>query len=178
VADDYILAARNKLASARRHLAALNKLRAGDESERSQIQDAFEDIISRGFSAGDQLAEAIALKAGLQIRNNSPEKLLKRLEKTSVPSRDEFESCIQRLREWTEEAIVRDARARRNSAVHHHYEKRPYKLQGTWMLDAVTIRGEVSPYQGLLDVHSYCATFVEKLASLEKAAQSLQRAGS
>jgi hypothetical protein len=31
MADDYILAARNKIASAKRHLAALNKLRAGDE---------------------------------------------------------------------------------------------------------------------------------------------------
>jgi hypothetical protein len=72
---------------------------------------------------------------------------------------------------------VRDARARRNTAV-HHYEKRPYKPKGTWMLDEVTIRGEVSPYHGLLDVHSYWATFVEKLASLEKAARSLQRAGS
>jgi hypothetical protein len=51
MADDYILAARNKIASTTRHLAALNKLRAGDESERSQIQDAYEDIISRGFSA-------------------------------------------------------------------------------------------------------------------------------
>ena len=46
------------------------------------------------------------------------------------------------------------------------------------MLDEVTIRGEVSPYQGLLDVHSYCATFVDKLAPLEKAARSLQRADS
>jgi hypothetical protein len=32
----------------------------------------------------------------------------------------------------------------------------------------VQIRGEVSPYQGPLDVHSYCTTFVEKFASLEK----------
>lgn len=178
MADDYILAARNKIASAKRHLATLNKLRAGDESERSQIQDAYEGIISRGFSAGDQLAEAIALKAGVRIRNNSPEKLLKKLAHEPLPALDELESCIQHLRDWAEEAIVRDARARRNTAVHHHYEKRPYKPEGTWMLDEVTIRGEVSPYQGPLDVHSYCATFVEKLASLEKAARSLQRAGS
>ncbi len=176
MADDYILAARNKIASATRHLAALEKLRAGDESERSQIQDAYEDVISRGFSAGDQLAEAIALRAELRIRNNSPEKLLKTLEQKAVPARDGLEPSIRHLREWAEEAIVRDARARRNSAVHHHYEKRPYKPKGTWMLDEVTIRGEVSPYQGLLDVHSYCATFVDKLASLEKAARSLQRA--
>jgi len=58
MADDYMLAARNKIASATRHLAALEKLRAGDESERSQIQDAYEGIISRGFSAGDQLARS------------------------------------------------------------------------------------------------------------------------
>jgi hypothetical protein len=56
MADDYILAARDEIASAKRHLAALNKLCTGDESERSQIQDAYEDNISRGFSAGDQLA--------------------------------------------------------------------------------------------------------------------------
>ena len=42
MADGYILAARNKIASAKRHLAALNKLRAGDESERSQIQEPTE----------------------------------------------------------------------------------------------------------------------------------------
>ncbi|MGH3029406.1 MAG: hypothetical protein ACRDNE_01310 [Gaiellaceae bacterium] len=68
MADDYILAARNKIASATRRLAALEKLRAGDESERSQIQDAYEYVISRGFSAGDQLAEAIALRAERRIR--------------------------------------------------------------------------------------------------------------
>jgi hypothetical protein len=175
MADDYILAARNKIASAKRHLAALNTLRAGDESERSQIQDAYEDIISRGFSAGDQLAEAIARKTGLRIRNNSPETLLKRLAQEPVPARDELEPSIEHLREWAEEAIVRDARARRNSAIHHHYEKRPYKPEGTWMLDEVTIRGEVSPYQGPLDVHSCCATYVEKLSLLEKAARSLGR---
>jgi hypothetical protein len=73
---------------------------------------------------------------------------------------------------------MRDARARRNSAVHHHYEKRPYKPRGTWMLDEVTIRGEASPYQGPLDVHSYCATYVETLTLLEKATNSLQRVGS
>jgi hypothetical protein len=104
--------------------------------------------------------------------------VLTKLAQEPIPARDELEPCIQHLREWAEEAIVRDARARRNSAVHHHYEKRPYRPKGTWMLDEVTIRGEVSPYQGQLDVHSYCATYVEKLASLDKAARSLQRAGS
>jgi hypothetical protein len=174
MADDYIVAARNKIASASRHLVALNKLRAGDESERAQIQDAFEGIIFRGFSAGDQLAEAIALKAGLRIPNNSPEKLLQRFAQDSFPAPPEFASCIQHLRDWSGEAIVRDARARRNSAVHHHYEKRPYKPKGTWMLDEVTIRREVSPYDGPLDVHSYCATYVDKLALLEKAARALE----
>lgn len=178
MADDYILAARNKIASAARHLAALNELRAGDEAERPEIQDAFEDIISRGFSAGDQLAEAVALKAGLRIRNNSPEKLLKRLAGESTPARAPFESCIQYLRDWTDEAIVRDARARRNSAVHHHYEKRPYKPKGTWMLDEVTVGDGPSPYRGPLDVHSYCATYVDRLALLERAARALERATS
>jgi hypothetical protein len=169
--DDYLLAARNKIASARRHLAALNKLRAGDESERSEIQDSYETIIARGFSAGDQLAEAIAIKVGLRIRNNSPDKLLKALADDGADP-TELEST-QYLREWAQEQIVRDARLRRNSAVHHHYEKRPYKPEGTWILEKANPRGEESPYEGPLDVHSYCATYVEKLDLLEKAVRSL-----
>ncbi len=100
--------------------------------------------------------------------------MLKKLAQEPIPAREKLEPSIQQLCEWAEEAIVRDARARRNSAVHHHYEKRPYRPKGTWMLDEVAIRGETSPYQGPLDVHSYCATYVEKLALLEKAASSLQ----
>ncbi len=73
--DEYVVAARNKTDSARRHLAALDKLRSGEESERPQVQDAFEDIVSRGFSVGDQSAGAIALRLGLEIRNVSPNKL-------------------------------------------------------------------------------------------------------
>lgn len=56
MADDYILAARNKIASAKRHLDALDELRAGDESERSQIQDAYEGIISRGCRSSSTAA--------------------------------------------------------------------------------------------------------------------------
>ena len=175
MADDYILAACNKIASASRHLATLNELRAGDESERPLVQDAFEDILSRGFSAGDQLAEAIALRAGLRIRNNSPEKLFKKLEQERIHVGDGLQLSIEHLRKWVDEAIVGDARARRNSAVHHHYEKRPYKAKATWMLDEVSVRGEKSPYDGPLDVHSYCATFVKKLPLLEKAARELVR---
>jgi hypothetical protein len=42
------------------------------------------------------------------------------------------------------------------------------------MLDEVTNRDQVSPYDGPLDVHSYCANYVDKLALLEKAARALE----
>ena len=51
----------------------------------------------------------------------------------------ELPTISKRFREWTSEAIVGDARERRNSAVHHHYEKRPNKVEATWVLGEVTV---------------------------------------
>lgn len=104
--------------------------------------------------------------------------MFKKLAQDPNPPNAGLQSSIEHLRDWAEDAIVGDARARRNSAVHHHYEKWPYKAKATWILDEVTVRGEKSAYAGPLDVHSYCATFVRKLALLERAARALERAAS
>lgn len=65
----------------------------------------------------------------------------------------------------------------RNRAVHHHYQKRPYRPELTWLLDPVQIGGKPSPYQGPLDVHDYCANYFTALAKLEEAARLVESAG-
>ena len=42
------------------------------------------------------------------------------------------------------------------------------------MLDEITIRGKASPYQGPLDVHSYCAAYGGNVALLASAARELE----
>jgi hypothetical protein len=83
------------------------------------------------------------------------------------PPAEELASCISALRAWADEPIVRDARERRKLAVHAHYEKRPYRLRLTWLLDEVIVRGQPSPYQGSLEIHAYCEAFVGALTRLE-----------
>ena len=72
---------------------------------------------------------------------------------------------VEAFRSWASEAIVRDARARRNLAIHAHYEKSPNPLIRTWLLEAVQVDGEASPYTGPLDVHAYCELYLEKLGT-------------
>jgi len=66
-----------------------------------------------------------------------------------------------------------DARRRRNLAVHESYVKTPMALQRTWLLEPVTIVGRPSPYEGPLEVHTYCDAYVETLAELEVVASYL-----
>jgi hypothetical protein len=164
---DYLDAAENKIALARADYADLEALREGAEHERRGIQRAFEGVIGNGFSAGDQAWTALAAAAGLKPRRRPPDKLRRALANARVS--DELVPCISALEAWTDESIVHDARKRRNRAIHHYYEKKPYKPHGTWLLKDVTPRGEPSSYHGSLEVHSYCETFVDALAVLERA---------
>jgi hypothetical protein len=169
--DDYIEAALNKVAMAHRSLELLNQIRAGEPEEQVDIQVHFEGLIAAGSSAGDQLAEAFALRCGLKIRNNSPAKLLSATESLPVPR--SVSGCLEEFCRWASSPVVRDANRRRRLAVHHHYIKRPYKPQGTWLLDEELIEGARSPYEGALDVHSYAAAYVDSLDWLASAARCL-----
>jgi hypothetical protein len=173
MADDYLDAARRKLAIARRFMRELDSLRGGDESEREEIQLNFEGVIASGSSAADQLAGAIDLKLALRLRNATPKRVLSAIDKEQRDVR-ECADCLELLRDWTREPIVVDAHRRRNRAVHHYYEKRPYRTELTWLLDAVQVDGKPSPYHGPLDVHSYCANYIGSLAKLEEATQCVE----
>jgi hypothetical protein len=167
--EAYLDAAANKIALARDHYADLDALREGAEHERRQVQSAFEGVIGNGISAGDQAAAALGAAAGVDLgRRNTPEELLRALARADRQPVDELAACISALRAWADEPVVRDARERRNLAVHAHYEKRPYKLRLTWLLDEVFVRGRSSPYHGALEIHSYCEAFVGSLAHLER----------
>jgi hypothetical protein len=170
--EEYLIAARNKIGIARRYLGQLNELRRGEESEREEIQMNFEGVIGSGASAADQLAEGLALRLGLRVRNASPERVLEALSREN--NRPRGEACVGLLRAWTRDPIVSDTHRRRNRAVHHHYRKRPDKLELTWLLDPVQIAGEDSPYHGSLDVHTYCANYVAALKRLEALAACIE----
>jgi hypothetical protein len=171
----YLEAASNKIALARDHVADLHRLRAGEEGERRLIQSAFESVIGNGISAGDQSAAALADVLGLDLRRrHTPRELLAVVDRDTAAAGDDVARCIELLRSWTEKPIVRDARERRNLAVHAHYEKRPYKLHLTWLLDTVTIRNEPSPYDGSLEIHAYCEAFAAALAHLEQIVDGLR----
>jgi hypothetical protein len=159
--DDYAEAAANKLAFAGACRAELDGLRRGEEDERPAIQRAFEGLISSGTSAGDQLSAALAVRAGVRLRRNTPAELLRRLA-------DSDDELVALFRQWAESAVVRDARRRRNLAIHAHYVKRPYRQELTWLLEPVTVDGQPSPYEGPLDVHSYAAAYAESLDLLER----------
>jgi hypothetical protein len=163
---EYLDAAANKIALARADYADLEALREGVEYERQGIQRAFEGLIRNGFSAGDQAWAALAAAAGVRRRRNTPE-LRRAL--ANAPVSDELGRCISALGAWTDKPIVCDARVRRNLAVHDHYEKKPYKLHRTWLLEEVSLRDGPSPYRGSLEIHSYCETFVRALSVLERA---------
>lgn len=170
MSDGYIEAARNKISLARRHLAMLSAFRAGEPNEREDIQLNFEGVIRNGESAVDQLAEAVASRLGLRLRNPSAQRVIQAV----TDKLGEQEPFVVRLREWVSASIVIDAHKRRRDAVHHHYEKRPYKPLATWVLEAQSINGAPSPYDGPLDVHSYCDAYVETLTLLEIAADELE----
>jgi hypothetical protein len=95
-------------------------------------------------------------RAGLRIPNNSPEKLLRRLAQEPGPARDEFESGIEHLREWAEEAIVRDARGRRNTAVHRAEKQRVISYPET--------QAERDADRNIQHVHDQCRSIREELA--------------
>ena len=171
--DQYVEAALNKVEIARRDLESLNRLRDGHEDERIEIQRYFEGVITAGSSAGDQLAQAFAERLGLNVRNNSPQRLLAAA--GEAPGNHEVEACFGEFRRWASTPIVRDAHKRRRLAVHHHYVKTPNKLLGTWLLEAADFEGSQSPYRGRLDVHSYCEVYVRALDALRVAAQCLAR---
>jgi hypothetical protein len=174
----FLEAASNKIALARDHLTDLDRLRAGEEGERRLIQSAFEGIIGNGISAGDQSAAALANALGRDLgRRNTPRELLRILDRDTAGASGDVARCIELLRGWAEEPIVRDARERRNLAVHAHYEKRPCKLHLTWLLDSVTIRNQPSPYDGSLEIHSYCGAFAAALAHLEQMVDCLREHG-
>jgi hypothetical protein len=167
--EAYVEAAVNKIALTRDHYTDLDALRQGVEHERRRIQSAFEGVISNGISAGDQAAAALAAAAGVNLgRRNTPAELMQALAHADPPPVDELASCIDQLRAWADEPIVRDARERRNLAVHSHYEKRPFRLRLTWLLEEVLVRGQPSPYGGSLEIHNYCEAFVGALARLER----------
>jgi hypothetical protein len=161
----YAEAAHNKLAFAEACCAELDRLRRGEEGERPAIQRAFEGLISSGVSAGDQLSAALAERAGVRLRPNTPAALLERI--------SDGDELICAFRDWAELPVVRDARQRRNLAIHAHYEKRPYRPELTWLLEPITVRGAPSPYDGPLDVHSYAAAYAESLAALAHIADAL-----
>jgi hypothetical protein len=166
--EAYLDAAANKIALAHDHYADLDALREGAEHERRQVQSAFEGVVGNGISAGDQAAAALGAAAGVDLgRRNTPEELLRALARADRQPVDELAACISALRAWADEPVVRDARERRNLAIHAHYEKQPYKLRLTWLLDEVFVRGRSSPYHGALEIHSYCEAFVGSLAHLE-----------
>ncbi len=167
---EYLEAAANKIALARDHYSDLDALREGGEHERRRIQSAFEGVIGNGISAGDQAAAALAAAAGLDLgTRNTPRELLRALAHADAAPADELAPCVSAIRAWADEPVVRDARERRNLAVHAHYEKKPNKLHLTWLLEEVTPRGRPSPYRGSLEIHSYCETFVGTLGALERA---------
>jgi hypothetical protein len=167
--EAYLEAAANKIVLAREHYAELDALREGAEHERRRIQSAYEGVIGNGISAGDQAAAALAAAAGLNLgRRNTPRELLRALTRAGAPLADDLALCTSALRAWADEPVVRDARERRNLAVHAHYEKRPYKLRLTWLLDEVVVRGRTSPYDGSLEIHAYCEVFVGSLVRLER----------
>lgn len=166
--EAYLEAAANKIALARDHYADLDAVREGVEGERRQVQSAFEGVIGNGISAGDQAAAALGTAVGVDLgRRNTPGALQRALAGLDRAGVDELASCISALRAWADEPVVRDARERRNLAVHAHYEKRPYKLRLTWLLDEVVVHGRPSPYRGSLEIHIYCEAFVGSLARLE-----------
>ena len=168
--DVYIDAARNKIGLARRHLLMLDSFRAGEPGEREDIQLNFEGVLRNGESAADQLAEAVTLKLKLGVRNPSAHKVIQALTDSDVDP----EPFTAHLRTWVTIPIVIDAHKRRRDAVHHHYEKRPYKALGTWLLEPQTVNGTPSPYDGPLDVHAYCAAYVNTLDLLEETARQLE----
>jgi hypothetical protein len=109
----------------------------------------------------------------LKIRNNSPAKLLSATEASAAQG--SVDGCLEEFRRWASTPIVRDASRRRRLAVHHYYIKRPYKPEGTWLLDEER-EGARSPYEGALDVHSYAAAYVDALDVLASAARCLSDA--
>jgi len=170
--DPFAVAALNKIRMAEADLGDLEALREGSEDERPHIQRALEGILNGGASAGDQLAQALARRLGLRLGRNTPSELLRAVA-ARAPELGELERQVDAFSAWANEPIVRDARERRNLAVHAHYEKRPYREKLTWLLDAITIRGEPSVYNGPLDVHTYCATYVATLRRLCDVATTL-----
>ncbi len=170
MSGDYLDAARNKISLARKHLTELDKFREGEPEERENIQMHFEGVVRSGESASDQLAEAVAAMLRLQLRNPSAQKVVQAVRDAG----DQREILLVHLREWVSTPIVIDAHKRRRDAVHHYYEKRPYKALGTWILEPQTINGASSPYEGPLDVHSYCAGYVDTLTLLEETARELE----
>lgn len=172
--DAYLEAAANKIVLARDHYADLDSLRDGEEHERRRIQSAFEGVISNGISAGDQIAAALAAAAGVDLgRRNTPRELIRAVDRAEARLVGNVAQCVDVLQAWAGDPIVRDARERRNAAVHSHYEKRPHKSRLTWLLEAVAVRGRPSPYQGTLEVHNYCEAFVGTLAQLEAVVASV-----
>ena len=170
--EPYLQAALNKISIVERFFSALEKLREGEDQERPEIQLNFEGVLASGFSAGDQLARAIATRLGIK-GTDSAGNLLKALESGEVDLA-ELADCTNGFLAWVREPIVRDARRRRNQAVHSHYEKTPHKLARTWILQPITLSGGPSPYKGPLDVHSYCAMYVAALRRLRDVARCLE----
>lgn len=100
---------------------------------------------------------------------------LRVLDGDAAPTAPDLTPFVEALRTWTAEAIVRDAYARRNLAVHAHYAKRPNHVRRTWLLKPVPVDGSASPYQGPLDVHGYCEAYIGALTRLEQIADACRR---
>jgi hypothetical protein len=168
----YAEAALNKVELAERDLLDLRAVREGVEVERAAIQRALEGILSRGTSAGDQLAGALAAEMGVSLKRNTPQSLLKLID-DQPEAASQCTDLVQAFRAWANEPIVRDARSRRNLAIHDHYEKSPNRLIKTWLLEEILVDRKPSPYHGPLDVHTYCEGFINTLQLLRPIADGL-----
>ena len=168
---EYLDAAANKIAIAREYCGDLHRLREGVEHERRAVQRAFEGAISSSISAGDQVSAALAAAAGINLgRGNTPRGLLRALASPDgAHSLEQLKPCVNALRTWHEDPVVQDAHERRNLAMHAHYEKRPYKVRLTWLLEEISPWGQPSPYHGTLEIHGYCDALVATLVHLDRA---------
>lgn len=162
--QEYLHAAGRKIKIAIYHQEALRDLlerwtpRAGPLP--IAMQAHFEGVLYAFIAAADQLAEGIEFSLGRGGDRPNLDRVLQ-----GLPDGGPW----RQLREWDDAAIVKDVRAIRRRATHHHYQK---------VLRGFQVEVELPPtpvYDGLRTLGEYTAAAVAHLRQLEAILEAVEQ---
>jgi hypothetical protein len=159
---DYLYAARRKCRLAHFHVdelgaRLLREQSEGEETPSVPVQAHFEGVLYACIAASDQVAEALARMYELRRENYNLTKALKcvRLRRIQAPN-----NILERLADWNDHGIMKDVRALRNRATHHHYRK--HRASAAWEVQPSGVRGGCRNRQ----LEAYCRCAVAHLELL------------